>query len=132
MVQRSIVSNKLLVAFLVAIFAVQICTAVSQPIRPKEAYLYDRFVRPTSRQVWQQELPNRDVLYTLLEKRSVGLFHVSPFSVRLPGLLFLILYLWSAWRLAQLIPGTWLRFGAVLLASLPPLFWPWFTTAEGT
>src|ERR1035438_9256220 len=44
---------------------------------------------------------NSDVLYTLLEKRSVGLFRVSEFSIRLPALLAGGWYLWASWRLCR-------------------------------
>src|ERR1039458_966059 len=98
---RYIASTKLACVFLAGIFAVQAYQAASQPINTREAYIYDQFVRPTIRQVLAGELPERDVLYTLLEKRSVGLFHVSPFSVRLPSLLFGVLYLWAVWQLAR-------------------------------
>lgn len=73
--------------------------AATRPISVSEAYLYDQFVRPTVRQVLASELPDRDVLYALLEKRSVGLWHVSPFTVRLPSILFSALYMWSLWRI---------------------------------
>src|ERR1035438_6029642 len=92
MAQRSTASIKVALAVLAAVFAVEVYRAAARPIGNDEAYLYDRFVRPTARQVLASELPDRDVLYSLLEKRSVGLFHVSPFSVRLPSLLFAILY----------------------------------------
>jgi 4-amino-4-deoxy-L-arabinose transferase-like glycosyltransferase len=117
-----------------------------------EAYIYDRFVSPTTRQVLARELPNRDILYALLEKRSVGLFRVSPFSVRLPSLLSALLYFWSVWRLARRLArrdrgklldevygergweheGTgWLFFLAVALAGLFSLWWGGFTQAQG-
>jgi hypothetical protein len=132
MEQRSIASTKLLLLFLAALLSVQVYQAARQPIRSAEAYTYDRFVRPTIRQVLDQELLNRQVLYALLEKRSVGLFHVSPFSVRLPSLLFGLLYLWSLWRLARRLLGTgWLFFLAVALAGLVPLWWGCFSTAQG-
>jgi len=132
MEQRYTVSTSLVLAFLAAIFAVEVYQAATHPIRAPEAYVYDRFVRPTTRQVLAQELPNRDVLYTLLEKRSVGLFHVSPFSVRLPSLMFAILYFRSAWRLAQRIFGTGWRFLAtVTLAGLFSLWWGGFVWAQG-
>jgi hypothetical protein len=73
--------------------------AATRPISGREAYLYDRFVRPTTRQVLASELPDHDVLYALLEKRSIGLLHVSPFSVRLPSLLFGLLYMLSLKRI---------------------------------
>jgi 4-amino-4-deoxy-L-arabinose transferase-like glycosyltransferase len=78
------------------------------------------------RQVLQSELPDRDVLYCLLEKRSVGLFHVSPFSVRLPSLLFGILYLFVVWQLGRRLSGWFLTAGVL------PIFWDWFSQADGT
>jgi hypothetical protein len=132
MEQRFTASTKLLLPLLAALLVVQGYQAATQPIGSAEAYAYDHFVRPTARQVLAQELLNRDVLYTLLEKRSVGLFHVSPFSVRLPSLLFGVLYLWSAWRLGRRALGTGWRFClAVGLAALLPLWWNCFTVARG-
>jgi hypothetical protein len=124
--------TKLTFGILAAVFAVQAYEAATRPIGTGEAYIYDRFVRPANRQVLAQELPDRDVLYSLLEKRSVGLFHVSPFSVRLPGLLFAILYLWSVWRIGRWFPGTGRLFPVVVvLAGLLPLGWGWFWRANG-
>src|ERR1039458_3168575 len=97
------VSTKLALALLTLILAIEMHQAATQPINAREASTWDRFVRPTDRQVLAQELPNHDVLYCLLEKRSVGLFHVSPFSVRLPSLLFGILYLFAVWQLGLLL-----------------------------
>jgi hypothetical protein len=132
MAQRYTVSTKLALAFIAAVFAVQIYRAATQPVHSGEAYLYDRFVRPTARQAMASELLDRDVLYSLLEKRSVGLFHVSPFSVRLPGMLFGVLYLWSVWQLARLILGSgWLFLGAIALAGAAALGWGWFGRADG-
>jgi hypothetical protein len=122
---RSTASTRVLLAFLAAIFAMQVYRAAARPIGVREAYLYDRFVRPTARQVWESELPNRDVLYSLLEKRSVGLFHVSPFAVRLPSVLFGALYLWAVWSLAR-------RWSPALLLAIVPVFWDGFSQAEGT
>jgi hypothetical protein len=119
-------------ALLAAIFAIQVYWAAARPIGTGEAYLYDRFVRPTTRQVLASELPDRDVLYSLLEKRSVGLFHVSPFAVRLPSLLFGILYLVSVWQVAQLVlpPGRWFLLSIVLAGAIP-LRGGWFARADG-
>jgi hypothetical protein len=132
MQSRYTASTKALLALLTAIFAAQVYRAATCPIGLAEAYTYDRFVRPTVRQTLSRELPNRDVLYTVLEKRSVGLFHVSPFSVRLPSLLFGILYLWSAWRLARRVFGTgWWFFLATAMAGLFSLWWGRFAYAQG-
>ena len=132
MESRYTASTKLALALLAAVFAVQAYQAAKLPISAVEAYGYDRFVRPTIRQVLAQELPNHDVLYSLIEKRSVGLFHVSPLSVRLPSLLFAILYLWSVWQLGRLLLGTGRLFlPAVVLAALIPLQWDCFARATG-
>jgi len=112
-------------AVLTAVFAVAVYRAAERPIGTGEAYLYDRFVRPTTRQVLASELPDRDVLYSLLEKRSVGLFHVSPFAVRLPSLLFAVLYLFVVWRLARRHSFWFLTLGAL------PLIWDRFSRADG-
>jgi 4-amino-4-deoxy-L-arabinose transferase-like glycosyltransferase len=132
MASRYTASTKLALGILAAIFATEVYQAATQPIRSGEAYLYDRFVRPTTRQVLAQELPDRDVLYSLLEKRSVGLFHVSPFSVRLPSVLFGMLYLWSVWKLASLcFRSGWRFLVAVVLPAAVPLELGWFRRADG-
>jgi hypothetical protein len=67
---------------------------------------------------------NPDVLYTLLEKRSVGLLRVSEFSIRLPAVLAGGLYLWAIWRLSR-------RPVLVVTLALAPLAWQCFSTANG-
>lgn len=121
---RYTVLTRVALAALAVVFALQVYRAVERPIGTREAYLYDRFVRPTARQVWESELPNGDVLYSLLEKRSVGLFHVSPFAVRLPSVLFGALYLWTVWSLAR---GWW----PMLVLIVLPVLWDGFSRAEG-
>jgi 4-amino-4-deoxy-L-arabinose transferase-like glycosyltransferase len=54
------------------------------------------------------------------------LFHVSPFAVRLPSLLFGALYLVAVWQLAGRL-SVWF-----LAAGTLPLFWDWFSRADGT
>ena len=132
MTPRYTVLTKAVLAVFAAVLAVQAYRSATAAIRPDEAYLYDRFVRPTARQIWLQELPNRDVLFTFLEKRTVGMLHVSPFSVRVPSLLFLALYLWSAWQLARLLTDReWIHLGLVSVAAGLCLWGGWFTWANG-
>jgi len=120
-------------ALLAGVFSLQVYRAAACPIGTGEAYLYDRFVRPTTRQVLVSELPDREVLYVLLEKRSVGLFHVSPFSVRVPSLLFGILYLFAVWQLARRFCGSgWLFLAVVAAGGIVPLFGDWFSRADGS
>ena len=51
MAQRYTASIKLALAAFAGVFAVQVYWAASEPVGTGEAYLYDRFVRPTMRQV---------------------------------------------------------------------------------
>jgi hypothetical protein len=133
MEQRYTLLIKIAFAVVLVVLVVQVYRAATLPVGSGEAYLYDRFVRPSTGQVLASELPDRDVLYSLLEKRSVGLFHVSPFSVRLPGFLFGVLYLVAVWRIAGSMLGSGWRFLAVVAAAAAlPLRWDWFVRAEGT
>ena len=117
-------STKLALAAIVAVFAGEAWLAAVRPITPAEALAYDRFVRPTLRETFHQPSRNPDVLYTLLEKRSVGLFRVSEFSIRLPVLLAGGLYLWASWRLCR-------RSLLVVPLAVVPLAWQCFSTANG-
>jgi hypothetical protein len=57
---------------------------------------------------------------------------VSPFAVRLPALLFGLLYLWSAWRLARvLLSSGWLFLATMAVAAAVPLGWNGFVRADG-
>jgi hypothetical protein len=85
---------------------------------------YDRFVRPTIRETLHQASRNPDILYTLLEKRSVGLFHVSEFSIRLPALLAGGWYLWALWRLCR-------RSVLMVPLAIAPMAWHCFSIANG-
>jgi hypothetical protein len=117
-------STKLALAAIAAVFAGEAWLAAVRPITPAEALAYDRFVRPTLRETFHQPSRNPDVLYTLLEKRSVGLFRVSEFSIRLPVLLAGGLYLWASWRLCR-------RSLLVVPLAVVPLAWQCFSTANG-
>jgi hypothetical protein len=92
---------RIALAAMVAVFMGEAWLAAVRPITPAEALAYDRFVRPPMIETLHQPSRNPDVLYTLLEKRSVGLFRVSEFSIRLPAVLAGGLYLWAIWRLSR-------------------------------
>src|ERR1039458_10363351 len=115
---------RLALAVIVAVFTGEAWLAAVRPVTPAEALAYDRFVRPTLSETLHQPSRNPDVLYTLLEKRSVGLFRVSEFSIRLPALLAGGLYLWSIWRLCR-------RWVLVVPLAAAPLAWQCFSTANG-
>jgi hypothetical protein len=116
--------TRLALAAILVVFAGEVWLAASRPISAAEALAYDRFVRPTIRETLHQPSRNPDVLYTLLEKRSVGLFHVSEFSIRLPALLAGGWYLWALWRLCR-------RDLAVVPLAIAPMAWHCFSIANG-
>jgi hypothetical protein len=115
---------RIALAAMVAVFMGEAWLAAVRPITPAEALAYDRFVRPLMIETLHQPSRNPDVLYTLLEKRSVGLFRVSEFSIRLPAVLAGGLYLWAIWRLSR-------RPVLVVTLALAPLAWQCFSTANG-
>src|ERR1017187_10338273 len=151
--------TKLALAAMVAVFAGEAWLAAVRPVTSAEALAYDRFVRPPMRETLHQASRNPDVLYTLLEKRSVGLFRVSEFSIRLPALLAGGWYLWAIWRLCRrsvlvvlfrvsefsirlpaLLAGGWYlwairrlcrRWVLVVALAAAPLAWQCFSTANG-
>jgi hypothetical protein len=126
----STASTKLALAVLLAVFGGEVWLAAVLPVTPAEALAYDRFVRPALRESLHQPSLNRDILYTILEKRSAGLFRVSEFSIRLPALLAGGFYLWALWRLCRVGQTSWSVPGMLLLA-IAPLAWQCFSTANG-
>ena len=115
---------RLALAVIVAVFTVEAWLAAVRPVTPAEALAYDRFVRPPMRESLHQPSRNADIFYTLLEKRSVGLFRVSELSIRIPALLGGGLYLWAIWRLCR-------RSVLVVPLAAAPLAWQCFSTANG-
>jgi hypothetical protein len=99
---------------LVAVFGWSLFRAVTQSVTPGEALNYDRFIGPH----WQESLAHSDTnnhfLNTLLVRISTARIHLTEFSLRLPSLLFGILYLWAAYRIAR----RWFGDGRVFLAVL--------------
>ncbi|MGA3016440.1 MAG: hypothetical protein ABSF62_04915 [Bryobacteraceae bacterium] len=117
-------SAKVVLAAMLAVFASEAWLAAVRPITAAEAMAYDRFVRPPMRETLHQASRNPDVLYALLEKRTVALFHVSEFSIRLPALLAGGWYLWAIWRLCR-------RSVLVVPLAVAPLAWQCFSIANG-
>ena len=108
--------------FLAALVAFNLYRAITQSVTPGEAWNYDRFIGPP----WQQALDhfdvNNHVLNTLLVRISTNAFHLTELSLRLPSLLFGVLYLWVVFRLARRWFGDGLEFLAVVgLLTLNPM-----------
>lgn len=132
MERASTASTRTARALLWALFAVNVYRAATQSITADEAYAYDRFVRPPIREVLAQYDANNHVLYTLLAKRSVGLFRATEFSLRLPSLLCGALYLWAVYRLTRRTFGAGALFlAAMALLTLHPVVLDYLSAARG-
>ena len=95
------------------VFAVGFSLAIALPITSREAYSFVHFVRPPVRDLLGAFDPADHILNTLLMKRAVGLLRLSAFSLRVPDLLGLALFLWAVVRLAARA-GRW---GSALLVA---------------
>jgi hypothetical protein len=99
---------------LVAVFAWSLLRAVTQSVTPGEAGNYDRFIGPSWRESLLEYSPNNHVLNTILVRISTARIHLTEFSLRLPSLLFGVLYMWAAYRLCR----RWFGEGRLFLAVL--------------
>jgi hypothetical protein len=86
---------------LLAVFAWNVYEALHLPVTRDEAYEFVHFVRPPLRDVVRQFDPRDQVLHTLLVKRSVGLFRLSEFSMRVPALLAVGFFFWVVFRVGR-------------------------------
>ncbi|HEX7553630.1 MAG TPA: glycosyltransferase family 39 protein, partial [Geothrix sp.] len=118
--------------FLAALFAVNLCRAMTQSVTPGEAWNYHRFIGPS----WAEALAhfdvNNHVLNTLLVRISTATFHLTELSLRLPSLLAGVLYLWVVFRMARRCFGDGLAFLTVIgLLTLNPLVVDALSEARG-
>ena len=124
--------SKLAKLGLIAIALWSLVRASTQSVTPAEAWNYDRHIGPE----WQQSLaqfdPNNHVLNTIMVKISTARIHLTEFSLRLPSLLFGVLYLIAAYRISRRWFGEGRLFLAVLgLLTLNPLILDAMSEARG-
>jgi hypothetical protein len=106
-------------AFLLLVFAMNIYRAITQSITHDEAFAHNLLLHRTWPELFTTFTDNHHVLYTYLSKLSIQLFGLSELTLRLPSLLGGLLYLLSAFALARrLILSTWLQFLTVALLAL--------------
>lgn len=122
--------NKLALGILAAALAANVYRAAVRPISLAEAQEYDRAVRPRLVEVLAEFDTRTDLVYALAAKRTVGLFRVSPFSVRLPDLIAGAFLLWAVCRIAKDASANWVAFAAAA-AALIPFAMSSFSTAGG-
>lgn len=99
-----------------------------------EAYTYLHYVK----QSWlgiilykPPHIPNNHILNTLLAKLSTGIFGVNTFNLRLPNLLFALLYFWYAAAIAKKFRFPGIQIVAFLVLALQLYFFDFFSMARG-
>jgi len=124
--------NRLSKIALIAIALWSLVRASTQSVTPGEAWNYDRHIGPHWEESLKQFDPNNHVLNTILVKISTARIHLTEFSLRLPSLLFGVLYLIAAYRLSRRWFGQGRMFLAVLgLLTLNPLILDAMSEARG-
>ncbi len=108
--------------------------ALRIPLTHDEAYTYLHYVR----QNWlgiilykPPHIPNNHILNTLLIKLSVNIFGLSDFSLRLPNVLFSIVYIRYAAALARKFRFPGIQILAFLALGLQLYFMDFFAMARG-
>jgi hypothetical protein len=125
MEQRSTEFINLSKAVLAVMFVVVVWRAATLPITPAEALAWDRVVRPGAASLLVTAGDWSGFLYGLAAKRAAGLFRLSEFSLRFPGILGCLLFCYAMPRL-RLHP-VWLLFAF----AGPAILLNWFNVASG-
>src|SRR6478672_11005856 len=86
---------------LASAFATAVWLAAVRPVSIDEATVWAHLVRPP----WREALVASDawsgLWFATLAKRAVGLFRLSEFTLRLPGILSCAVYVLVLYRMAQ-------------------------------
>lgn len=123
-----------MIALSLIAFALVVLRAYRVAITHDEAYTYIHYVK----QNWlgiilykPPHIPNNHILNTLLIKLSVGLFGLKTISLRLPNVLFSLVYFWYAAALAKKFRFPGIQILAFLALILQVYFFDYFALARG-
>ncbi len=115
-------------------FSLVVLRALKLSVTHDEAYTYLHYVN----QSWWNiiiykppHIPNNHILNTLLIKFSCGLFGCNPFTLRLPNVLFSLVYFWYAASLAKSFRFPGIQILAFLALCLQVYFFDFFALARG-
>lgn len=76
-------------------------------------------------------ITNNHIFNTLLMKLSESLFGMSEWSLRLPNVLALVVFLWFGYRLLRTLRPDWIRLPAFVLLIANPYLLDFFGVARG-
>jgi hypothetical protein len=111
---------------LAATLAVVVWRAATLPLSADEALAWDRVVRPGAASVLVTPGAWSAFVYGLLAKRAAGLFRLSEFALRVPGIVGCLLYCLALYRICRR------RIWLLLAFAVPAVFLNWFNLAGGS
>lgn len=123
-----------MVLFSVALFAVVVLKALKMAVTHDEAYTYLYYVKQTWAGILLYKpphIPNNHILNTLLIKVSTGLFGLSAFTLRLPNILFSVMYFWYAAAIGKTFRFPAIQVMAYLILVMQIFFFDFFPLARG-
>ena len=115
-------------------FSLVVLRALKLSVTHDEAYTYLHYV---SQSWWNiiiykpPHIPNNHILNTLLIKFSCGVLGCSPFTLRLPNVIFSLVYFWYAASLAKSFRFPGIQILAFLALCLQVYFFDYFALARG-
>lgn len=111
---------------LAATVAMVVWRAATLPVSGAEALAWDRLVRPGAASLLVTPGAWSGFLYGLIAKRAAGLFRLSEFSLRFPGIIGCFLYCYAVRRICG--NRVWL----LLAFCIPAVLLDWFSIAGGS
>ncbi len=127
-------ANVIMISLSLVFFALIVIRAQKLAITHDEAFTYQNYVeRPVKGIVLYRgpALPNNHILNTLLAKASVKLLGLSTFNLRLPNVLFALVFFWNAAWLSKNLRTVWSQVCAFLILSAQVYFFDFFALARG-
>lgn len=129
------ITSALFVVTSIALVVLGILKSIEIPLTHDEAVTYSLFVPKSffdiTGYVESYGMPNNHILNTLLIKGSVALFGDSTFAIRLPNLLFMLVYLYSAARISLNMSTRLLQYSSFALLLFNPYIFDFFSLARG-
>jgi hypothetical protein len=119
-------STNLARVVLTVAFALVVWRAAMLPVTAPEAVAWNRLIRPGAGTLLVTPGDWSGLLYGLIAKRAAGVFRLSEFSLRFPGVLGCLLYCYAVYCLCR--SRIWL----LAALTIPVILLNWFTIAGGT
>jgi hypothetical protein len=127
-------ANVILISLSFLFFALTIIKAQRLAITNAEATAYANFVQQTVQEIMLNknlDAPNKHVLDTLFSKASVYFFGLSPFSLRLPNVIFALVFFWNAAWMCKNLKTLWAQVFAFLILTVHVYFFDFFALSLG-